>query len=66
MLDIPERTDSDPATDARFILEQMAGLAGLIDQIRTHRHLDPEQLGALRELEQSYELLQERLGHASR
>jgi hypothetical protein len=61
MLDVPERAERETASDAHFIRQQMAGLAGIIDRMRAERGLDPERLAALREIEESYELLEARL-----
>jgi len=66
MLDAPERTASEPASEARFIRQQMAGLAGIIDRMRSDRGLDAERLAALRDMEESYKLLEARLADVER
>ena len=65
MLDAPERTQRD-VDEPRFIRQQMAGLAGIIDEMKAHRHLDEEHRAALRDMEHSYALLEERLRRAER
>ena len=58
--------ESERVSEARFILDQLAGLAGIIDQMREERHRDPEHRAALREMEQSFELLLARLRRVER
>ena len=66
MSKVLEHAGSERVSEARFILDQLAGLAGIIDQMRAQPHRDPEHRAALREMEHSFELLLARLARVER
>lgn len=57
----PDRAQSDRDEEAHFMKQQMAGLAGIIDEMTVHRHIDEEHLAALHDMGNSYRLLERRL-----